>query len=123
LVGFIAFLLLLCPFKSIFTLSEHSKNRFELFEQLWPQQAVEEANLTQNISILRKALEETAYGKRFIATFHGHGYRFVEPVVMDKANPPALAIPESFERPDFPPDSGIPQSLSDLTPFSVRFSV
>ena len=32
-------------------------SKAELFEQLWPQQTVEEANLTQNISILRKALE------------------------------------------------------------------
>ena len=31
-------------------------SKAELFEQLWPEQAVEEANLTQNISILRKAL-------------------------------------------------------------------
>ena len=29
----------------------------ELFEHIWPHQTVEEANLTQNISMLRKALE------------------------------------------------------------------
>jgi Tol biopolymer transport system component/DNA-binding winged helix-turn-helix (wHTH) protein len=57
----------------------------ELFEHIWPHQTVEEANLTQNISILRKALEETTCGKRYIATFHGHGYRFVEPVEVDNA--------------------------------------
>ncbi|MBB5066646.1 winged helix-turn-helix domain-containing protein [Granulicella mallensis] len=59
----------------------------ELFEHIWPHQTVEEANLTQNISILRKALEETTYGKRYIATFHGHGYRFVEPVSVDGGHP------------------------------------
>jgi Tol biopolymer transport system component/DNA-binding winged helix-turn-helix (wHTH) protein len=85
-------------------------SKAELFEQLWPQQVVEEANLTQNISILRKALEEAAYGKRFIATFHGHGYRFVEPVLMDETNPAALAISESSDTPDFLPNSGISQS-------------
>ncbi len=58
-------------------------SKAELFDQLWPHQAVEEANLTQNISILRKALEEATNGKRYIATFHGHGYRFVEPVAVD----------------------------------------
>jgi Tol biopolymer transport system component/DNA-binding winged helix-turn-helix (wHTH) protein len=57
----------------------------ELFEHIWPHQTVEEANLTQNISILRKALEGATYGKRYIATFHGHGYRFVEPVEVDNA--------------------------------------
>jgi Tol biopolymer transport system component/DNA-binding winged helix-turn-helix (wHTH) protein len=58
----------------------------ELFEHIWPHQTVEEANLTQNISILRKALEEATYGKRFIATFHGHGYRFVEPVEVENVH-------------------------------------
>ena len=56
----------------------------ELFEHIWPDQSVEEANLTQNISILRKALEGATYGKRYIATFHGHGYRFVEPVEVEE---------------------------------------
>jgi Tol biopolymer transport system component/DNA-binding winged helix-turn-helix (wHTH) protein len=58
-------------------------SKAELFERLWPHQVVEEANLTQTISVLRKALEETANGKKYIATFHGHGYRFVEPVIVD----------------------------------------
>lgn len=58
----------------------------ELFEHIWPHQTVEEANLTQNISMLRKALEEATYGKRYIATFHGHGYRFVEPVEIENAH-------------------------------------
>ena len=58
----------------------------ELFEHIWPPQTVEEANLTQNISMLRKALEEATYGKRYIATFHRHGYRFVEPVEIENAH-------------------------------------
>jgi Tol biopolymer transport system component/DNA-binding winged helix-turn-helix (wHTH) protein len=86
-------------------------SKAELFEQLWPQQTVEEANLTQNISILRKALEETTYGKRYIATFHGHGYRFVEPVVVD-TNCTALEIHEPAEEPETMPGSGIPQRVS-----------
>jgi Tol biopolymer transport system component/DNA-binding winged helix-turn-helix (wHTH) protein len=58
-------------------------SKAELFERLWPHQMVEEANLTQAISVLRKGLEGAASGKIYIATFHGHGYRFVEPVVVE----------------------------------------
>jgi Tol biopolymer transport system component/DNA-binding winged helix-turn-helix (wHTH) protein len=102
-------------------------SKAELFEQLWPQQVVEEANLTQNISILRKALEEATYGKRYIATFHGHGYRFVEPVVIGETTPAALAIPDSSEWSDPPPDSGLLQSvpapLADSSPSSDRRTI
>jgi Tol biopolymer transport system component/DNA-binding winged helix-turn-helix (wHTH) protein len=70
-------------FKTLLVLIENhdrvmSKN--ELLESIWPEQFVEEANLTQNISVLRRALGEAARGKKYIATFPGHGYRFLEPV-------------------------------------------
>lgn len=52
----------------------------ELMEQLWPDSFVEEANLTQHISLARKALGETASEHRFIVTVPGHGYRFVAQV-------------------------------------------
>ena len=66
-------------------------SKAELFESLWPHQVVEEANLTQTISMLRKALEEATYGKRYIATFHGHGYRFVEPVEVEVIEAPLVS--------------------------------
>jgi Tol biopolymer transport system component/DNA-binding winged helix-turn-helix (wHTH) protein len=81
-------------FQALLVLVENSTrvmSKAELFERLWPQQVVEEANLTQTISMLRKALEEAATGKRYIATFHGHGYRFVEPVIVDR-NPSNLEV-------------------------------
>jgi len=49
----------------------------ELLEALWPNAVVEENNLTQNISILRKALGEGAGGQEFIQTVPRVGYRFV----------------------------------------------
>lgn len=49
----------------------------ELLAAIWPDRIVEEANLTQNISVLRKALGETTVGKKYIATFPGRGYRFL----------------------------------------------
>src|SRR5215472_2986170 len=49
----------------------------ELMNLVWPNAFVEEANLTQNIHVLRKALGENADENRFIATVPGKGYRFV----------------------------------------------
>ena len=45
----------------------------ELMKQLWPDSFVEEANLTQNVYTLRKALGEGNY----IETIPRRGYRFV----------------------------------------------
>ena len=47
---------------------------------LWPDTAVEEANLTQNIFEVRKALGEVPGEQRFIATVARRGYRFVAEV-------------------------------------------
>jgi DNA-binding winged helix-turn-helix (wHTH) protein/TolB-like protein/Tfp pilus assembly protein PilF len=49
----------------------------ELMQILWPDTFVEEVNLAQNISALRKALGETPGENRFIATIPGKGYQFV----------------------------------------------
>src|SRR5271165_3278842 len=49
----------------------------ELMKTLWPDSFVEEVNLAQNVSALRKALGESPGENRFIATVPGRGYRFV----------------------------------------------
>src|SRR5947199_634691 len=53
----------------------------ELLKMLWPDTVVEEANLAQNISTLRRILHDTPKERRFIATIPGRGYSFVAPVV------------------------------------------
>lgn len=52
----------------------------ELLSLLWPDSVVEENNLTQNISTLRKALGEKPNEQRYIKTIPGRGYRFVAEV-------------------------------------------
>lgn len=52
----------------------------ELISQVWPDTAVEENNLTQSISTLRKVLGEKRGENRYIVTEPGLGYRFVAPV-------------------------------------------
>jgi DNA-binding winged helix-turn-helix (wHTH) protein/TolB-like protein/Tfp pilus assembly protein PilF len=49
----------------------------ELMNAVWPDSFVEEVNLAQNISALRKALGESPGENRFIATIPSKGYRFV----------------------------------------------
>ena len=52
----------------------------DLMRKVWPNTFVEEGNLTQNVSLLRKALGESASGPQFIETVPRRGYRFVAQV-------------------------------------------
>jgi DNA-binding winged helix-turn-helix (wHTH) protein/Tfp pilus assembly protein PilF len=65
----------------------------ELIRQVWPDTFVEEANLTQNIFRLRKALDDDRAGPRYIETLTRRGYRFVGQVRIngDLANSAKLA--------------------------------
>lgn len=49
----------------------------ELLEAVWPGQTLEEANLTVNMSAVRKALGEKAAQPHYIINIPGRGYRFV----------------------------------------------
>jgi eukaryotic-like serine/threonine-protein kinase len=52
----------------------------DLIKAVWPDTFVEESNLTQNIFVLRKILEDTAGQRRYIVTVPGRGYRFAQDV-------------------------------------------
>lgn len=67
-------------FDILLTLVEHGGqvvHKDDLMRRVWPNTFVEEGNLTQNISLLRKALGETPDGVQFIETVPRRGYRFV----------------------------------------------
>src|SRR5438034_10530294 len=49
----------------------------QLMGAVWPDTAVEENNLTQNISALRRVFGEQPDKHRYIVTVPGRGYRFV----------------------------------------------
>jgi DNA-binding winged helix-turn-helix (wHTH) protein/tetratricopeptide (TPR) repeat protein len=59
----------------------------ELLAEVWNGAAVEENNLTQSISMLRKVLGEKRGENRFIATEPGNGYRFVASVTRVEDEP------------------------------------
>ena len=52
----------------------------ELMKKVWPNTFVEEANLTQYVFTLRKALGDGRDGQTYIKTIPRRGYRFVAPV-------------------------------------------
>ncbi len=62
-----------------------------LIRRLWPDTTVEEGNLTQQISTLRKVLGESPNEHRFIVTVARRGYRFVAPVTTSRRKPVAEA--------------------------------
>ena len=66
---------------------DHVMSKDDLLSSIWPEAFVEEANLTQNISVLRKALGGADHGRSYIATFSGRGYKFLEPVVVEEHRP------------------------------------
>jgi pimeloyl-ACP methyl ester carboxylesterase/DNA-binding winged helix-turn-helix (wHTH) protein/class 3 adenylate cyclase len=58
----------------------HAVGKEEMMQRIWADSFVEENNLAQNISILRKALGEGVGGAKYIETVSKRGYRFVAPV-------------------------------------------
>lgn len=60
--------------------SERVVLKDDLMKSLWPDSFVEEANISQNIFVLRKVLGETAQDARYIVTVPGRGYRFAQKV-------------------------------------------
>jgi len=59
----------------------HLLEKEELLKAVWPDTIVEEVNLANNISLLRKALGEDSIGQRFVETVARRGYRFVANVL------------------------------------------
>ncbi|WP_433965875.1 winged helix-turn-helix domain-containing protein [Tunturiibacter gelidiferens] len=76
-------------FETLLILVRHSRevvSKDELMKAVWPDSFVEEANLSQNIFRIRKALGVAPGDERYIVTLPGRGYRFaaqVREVVLD----------------------------------------
>jgi len=55
----------------------HIVEKRELMELLWPDTYVEESSLTQNISLIRRALTDSDTDRQYIETIPKRGYRFI----------------------------------------------
>jgi DNA-binding winged helix-turn-helix (wHTH) protein/TolB-like protein len=121
-------------FETLLVLVEHSGHILEkdkLIRTLWPDSFVEESSLTQNISLLRKALGEGGE-QHFIETVPKHGYRFVAPVKVVEINSNGGAteeavLPQPSETPVVTEDeehdeeaAGDKQRSSDELPMNAR---
>lgn len=87
----------------------------ELLGRVWSDTFVTEANLTQNVSALRKVLGEKANDHRYVVTMPGRGYSFVAEVLELPETPETLAappapppVPESPARPEEPTPAPVP---------------
>src|SRR5258705_10405240 len=68
----------------------HVLEKNDLMHQLWPDSFVEESSLTQNISLLRRALAEGGNESQYIETIPKRGYRFIAPVTEAEETADAL---------------------------------
>ncbi|HEX4949374.1 MAG TPA: winged helix-turn-helix domain-containing protein, partial [Blastocatellia bacterium] len=96
----------------------------ELMDRIWPNSFVEEANLAQNISTLRKALGESADAVRFIETLPKRGYRFIasaRKIWLEPEVPIPTPIPEeTIAQPnELLPASVIPEPVATPQPTAV----
>ena len=85
-------------FDTLLFLIEHRGELLEkqtLLDAIWPHVVVEENNLNQAISTLRRVFGETRDDHRFIVTAPGRGYRFVAQVEVGSPDdrPSALLEP------------------------------
>ena len=78
--------------------------RDELLKNVWRDACVDESSLAQNISLLRRALEEKPGDNSYIVTLPGRGYQFVAPV--------KIVVPENGDPlPDIAAASKPPSAL------------
>lgn len=83
----------------------------ELLRVLWPDQFIEESNLTQQIFLLRKALAKHSSEAKIIETIPGRGYRIAVPVRFELAPDPPQAVPQDIAAAG--DDSGCAQRARD----------
>ena len=60
-----------------------------LYQELWPDTFVVDANLSNLISEIRAALGDSAQHPRFVRTLHGFGYAFVADAIVEMPAPDA----------------------------------
>src|SRR2546423_3045075 len=84
----------------------HLVQKGELLKRVWPDNIVEENNLSVSIALLRKALGESHNEHQYIETVPKHGYRFIAEVREDlHVVPPGVSSTISFTECSAPLDT------------------
>jgi DNA-binding winged helix-turn-helix (wHTH) protein len=68
----------------------------QLLERVWPVAIVSAGTLRVHVAALRKIFQQCAGESDYIATIHGHGYRFAIPVRRVNSEPGNAAVPVSI---------------------------
>jgi DNA-binding winged helix-turn-helix (wHTH) protein/TolB-like protein/Flp pilus assembly protein TadD len=92
-------------FETLLYMVEHHGivlDKEQLMEAVWPDSIVEENNLSQNISTLRRIFGETPGSHSYIVTVPGRGYRFVADVREQTDNGSATVQAEQATTPTSP---------------------
>src|SRR5713226_8746445 len=74
--------------------SGHLLSKDELMKRLWPETFVEEVNLAQHISAIRRVLDDKNGGAHYIETVAKGGYRFTAETRKIVREPPKMAAQE-----------------------------
>lgn len=96
-----------------------------IMEAVWPDTIVEENNLTQNISTLRRVFGETPSAHRYIATVPGRGYRFVAGVNTESERAAEAPQPNGSDGHELPAAQHIAVAIPlehDTAPQTRRFA-
>jgi TolB-like protein/DNA-binding winged helix-turn-helix (wHTH) protein/Flp pilus assembly protein TadD len=91
-----------------------------LMEAVWPDSIVEENNLTQNISTLRRVFGETPGSHHYIVTIPGRGYRFVADVKLREAD--AEAQTRRIREAEIAPGKAEPEQIASAVQRNHRRS-
>ena len=107
-------------FETLRYLVEHSGkvlDKEQLMEAVWPDSIVEENNLTQNISTLRRVFGDSPDAHRYIVTVPGRGYRFVPEV---RQRPNGATLEEAATPPVEPTAELAPPAADRLADLSTK---
>ncbi|HYC90471.1 MAG TPA: AAA family ATPase [Thermoanaerobaculia bacterium] len=77
----------------------------ELLEEVWADVFTTDGVLKRAVSQIRRTIGDDAEQSRFIATYHGRGYRFIAPVTrIDTAVPKIVSTPPAESLPELVPN-------------------
>ena len=98
---------------------DRTVTRQELLEQLWPEQFISDAVLSDCIMAARRAIGDSGRTQRLIKTVHGRGFRFVAPLQKYDHEPSASEAPSEAETPGRANRQQHDAPLSDTAPFAA----
>jgi len=99
---------------------KHVVGKDELMARVWPDSYVEETNLAQNISLLRKLLGERADGGQYIETVPKRGYRFVVEVTAKEVEPVGVIVRERMRTRVVVEEDDVIPDASATTPVKAK---